>query len=184
MNTYTYNLDAAKSLTTGEAAILGGAFGTILTLSLIICVLLIIAGWKIFEKAGEKGWKIFIPIYNGFILFRICGIEKWFWAMLGATIFASILMGIDMPKTVVQPTSIYGLEYSTTADLTGHTAYIIGMIISVGVALATEIAIAIKLAKAFGKGAGYVLGLIFLPNIFTLILGFSSAKYDAKRLNK
>ena len=33
-------------------------------------------------------------------------------------------------------------------------------------------------AKAFGKGAGYGLGLIFLTGIFTLILGFGSAEYD------
>ena len=36
----------------------------------------------------------------------------------------------------------------------------------------------INLAKAFGKGTGFILGLIFLPNIFTLILGFGSAQYQ------
>lgn len=35
----------------------------------------------------------------------------------------------------------------------------------------------IKTAKAFGKGTGFVVGLIFLPNIFTLILGFGDAQY-------
>ena len=35
----------------------------------------------------------------------------------------------------------------------------------------------IKLAKAFGKGTGFALGLIFLNTIFTLILGFGSAEY-------
>lgn len=33
------------------------------------------------------------------------------------------------------------------------------------------------LAKAFGKGAGTVIGLIFLPIIFWPILGFGSAQY-------
>lgn len=33
------------------------------------------------------------------------------------------------------------------------------------------------LAKAFGKGAGFALGLIFLNLIFILILGFGSAQY-------
>ena len=36
----------------------------------------------------------------------------------------------------------------------------------------------IKLAKAFGKGTGFAVGLIFLPNIFTLILGFGDAQYQ------
>lgn len=36
----------------------------------------------------------------------------------------------------------------------------------------------INLAKAFGKGTGFIIGLIFLPNIFTLILAFGSAEYQ------
>ena len=35
----------------------------------------------------------------------------------------------------------------------------------------------VRLAKAFGKGGGFIAGLILLPNIFTLILGFGSAEY-------
>lgn len=35
----------------------------------------------------------------------------------------------------------------------------------------------IKLAKAFGKGGGFVAGLIFLAPIFYAILGFGDAKY-------
>ena len=34
-----------------------------------------------------------------------------------------------------------------------------------------------KLSKAFGKGVGYTLGLLFLNTIFTLILGLGSSKY-------
>lgn len=30
----------------------------------IVAILLIVAQWKIFTKAGEKGWKSIIPIYN------------------------------------------------------------------------------------------------------------------------
>lgn len=36
-----------------------------------------------------------------------------------------------------------------------------------------------SLAKKFGKGAGFVVGLIFLPFIFYPILGFGDAKYTA-----
>lgn len=35
----------------------------------------------------------------------------------------------------------------------------------------------IKLAKAFGEGVGFGIGLTLLPFIFTLILGFGSAQY-------
>ena len=36
----------------------------------------------------------------------------------------------------------------------------------------------IDLAKAFGKGVGFGLGLIFLSPIFVCILGFGSAEYE------
>ncbi len=35
----------------------------------------------------------------------------------------------------------------------------------------------LKLAKAFGKGTGFGIGLVFLPTIFTLILGLSKDEY-------
>ena len=34
-------------------------------------------------------------------------------------------------------------------------------------------------AKNFGKGVGFILGLIFLPFIFYPILGFGDAQYNA-----
>lgn len=35
----------------------------------------------------------------------------------------------------------------------------------------------LKLAKAFGKGTGFGIGLIFLPVVFLPILGYGSAEY-------
>lgn len=35
----------------------------------------------------------------------------------------------------------------------------------------------VKLAKAFGKGGGFAVGLIFLPFIFIPMLGFGDAQY-------
>src|SRR5688500_1048274 len=37
--------------------------------------------WKIFEKAGEKGWKALIPVYNSITLLMIVG-KKWYWYFL------------------------------------------------------------------------------------------------------
>ena len=35
----------------------------------------------------------------------------------------------------------------------------------------------LRMAKAYGKGTGFGIGLIFLNALFTLILGFGSASY-------
>lgn len=43
--------------------------------------------------------------------------------------------------------------------------------------LVMGIIVAIELAKCFGKGGGFAVGLILLPFIFLLILAFGSAKY-------
>ena len=43
--------------------------------------------------------------------------------------------------------------------------------------LVIGIIVAIELAKCFGKGGGFAVGLILLPFIFMLILAFGSAKY-------
>src|SRR5438132_9296512 len=40
------------------------------------------------------------------------------------------------------------------------------------------IILSIDLAKSFGKGAGFAIGLILLPIIFFPILGFGSAQYQ------
>lgn len=41
-----------------------------------------------------------------------------------------------------------------------------------------SVMVLIGLAKNFGRGAGTVIGLIFLPFIFMLILAFGSAEYN------
>ena len=40
-------------------------------------VILIIAQWKINEKAGREGWESIVPIYNIYVLFEICGKPGW-----------------------------------------------------------------------------------------------------------
>ena len=40
------------------------------------------------------------------------------------------------------------------------------------------ILVAIELAKVFGKGVGFAMGLVFLPFVFYPVLGFGSAQYQ------
>lgn len=65
----------------GSSAMLMMAVGTFISTYMVvvigIAVLQIIAMWKVFEKAGQKGWKAIIPIYNMVILFKIAGLSPW-----------------------------------------------------------------------------------------------------------
>jgi len=61
------------------SSIVAGA-GLIYLICAAICALIyIIALWFVFKKAGEKGWKAIIPIYNEYITYKIAGIKNWFW---------------------------------------------------------------------------------------------------------
>ena len=83
-----------NALTTEEAIAMGGVAGgiiaTVMIIALIFYVLLVIAGWKIFEKAGEKGWKAIVPIYNVYIMFKIVNMTSWFWWSIAVSICTSL----------------------------------------------------------------------------------------------
>ena len=73
--------------TTAEESLLAGFFAGMFSV-FWICVLLAIAVvgiiglWKVFEKAGEEGWKVLIPFYNMYILFKITWGNGWLFLLL------------------------------------------------------------------------------------------------------
>jgi Family of unknown function (DUF5684) len=99
---------------------------------LLIALLLIVAMWKVFTKAGQPGWASIIPIYNVYIWCKIVGRPGW-WVILLFIPFVNFIIGIIL---------------------------------------------CIDLAKSFGKGVGFGLGLAFLGIIFFPILGFGSTQYQ------
>ena len=46
-------------------------------LMLAIVIFLIVATWKMYEKANKPGWAAIVPIYNIIVLFEIIG-YKWY----------------------------------------------------------------------------------------------------------
>lgn len=48
---------------------------------IIIWVVMVIAHWKIYEKAGKPGWAAIVPIYNLIVLLEIVGKPTW-WILL------------------------------------------------------------------------------------------------------
>ena len=139
--------------------IVGGILATVIIFAIAFYVLMVIAQWKIFTKAGEQGWKALIPIYNVYTLCKIIGINFWIWVL-------AIPFAIGL---------ISGIAFGNNKDIADLMPAIY--------ALVFEIYSSVKLAKAFNKGIGFVLGLIFFPNIFQLILAFGSAEYVGIKKN-
>ena len=173
MNSYNIN-----NLTTSEAAFAGGMVGTFLIATLVFCIFVIIALWKIFTKAGVKGWKSLIPIYNIYCFLKIVGLSP-LWIIWMALAYIALFV----TAAIVGNGQYIDWNTGQVPEVVATNGWfllvaIIFFILSVYIGVLS----AYRLAKVFGKGIGYTIGIILLPNIFTLILGFGSAKYDKKVL--
>ena len=65
-------------------------------LSLGLLVLVIVAYWKLFEKAGEPGWAILVPFYNLYVLYKIAFGYGWVFLLLFIPI-VNIVFALMLP---------------------------------------------------------------------------------------
>ncbi len=128
------------------------SLGTIFILVIGWYVLQVVAYWQIFEKAGEPGWKAIIPLYNTYTQYKFTWDTNFFWFILFGSIIGGLLNSFDGMISAL------------------------GSLILLGVSVVNIIALN-KLAKAFGHGTGFTVGLVFLNPIFKLIMGFSGDEY-------
>lgn len=152
-----YEEDIKLFFETNPAAIYTSA-----VVGVFILVLSIVAMWKIFEKAGEKGWKAIIPFYDFYILCKIVWKGKVFWQILLISIAGAVC---DSVATQLEK------------DSAGQIVLLVLSTVCAVLILIYEITLCIRMSTAFGHGAGYAVGLIFLSFIFMMILGFGSSKY-------
>lgn len=133
-------------------ALLLAGLGTVFILVIGWYILQAVAYWKIFEKAGEPGWKAIIPFYNTYTQY------KFTW------------------NTRILDCLIGGIVGGILQEATEGIPSLLGTLIMLIVAIFNIISLN-KLAKAFGHGVGFTIGLFFLNPIFMLILGFSGDEY-------
>ena len=133
--------------------VLGGMY---LIFAFVWWILQIIANWNIFTKSGEAGWKSLIPIYGDYVSYKIAWQTSYFWL--------NFILGIL-------------LSYVSNANL-NESMFLSLIVILLKIALTViNIMYCVKLARAFGRGIGFAIGLILLQPIFLLILGFGSDQY-------
>ena len=154
-----------NNLDKGAAGLLAGMGTGAIVVSLAITVFSFICLWKIFEKAGEAGWKCLIPIYNVYVFLKICWEAKYFIYLILAILAAIILTAVGAANN--------------SGALAGIGGFLI-VILYIAIFVVDIIAM-IKLAKRFGKSGAFAVGLIFLNTIFLAILAFDSSDYDRSR---
>jgi hypothetical protein len=74
-------MDNYSSYSSSDGGAFAAMFGALMIPFFIIYIVLIIANWKIYEKAGKPGWAAIIPIYNIVVLLEIVGKPVW-WIIL------------------------------------------------------------------------------------------------------
>ena len=156
-------------------------------INLAVMVLTIIASWIMYAKAGEPGWAAIVPFYSSYVRFKIAGKKKLFWGYLVATIGIIVGCIILMYEIIasglsVMTSSYMGSYYDSTYGYAGsrigvHMGMLIFAVIliiaAMIVALVMSILCCVGLSHAFGKGAGFACGLIFLNVIFVCIIAFN-----------
>ena len=139
----------------GGLILVAGIFAAVMALGVIRYLLTAIGYSKMYRKAGEAGWKAFIPVYNTYNNYKICWTGKMFFLSAALYILVTAL--------------------SNSAMLAAQLA-----VIAAGIALIVVIVKQnVKMAKLFGKGAGTGIALIFFPGITSLILGLGKAEFKA-----
>lgn len=76
-----YNYDTTM-YNTAAAGSLAAMLGTIWLVAMIFGIVMIVANWKIFTKAGKKGWISLIPFYNMYTTFEVAGMNGWMFLLL------------------------------------------------------------------------------------------------------
>ncbi|WP_443754093.1 DUF5684 domain-containing protein [Agathobacter rectalis] len=155
-------------------------------INLAVFVLTIVASWILYNKAGEPGWAAIIPFYSSYIRFKVAGKKKLFWGYLAASIvtiasfillcYELVVSGMFMFASAYSR-SYYDSMYGYSSSLSTHMAMMIFSIVIFFSALIVmavlNIMCCIGLSHAFGKGAGFACGLIFLNVIFICIIAFN-----------
>ncbi len=131
-------------------------FGILALVLVGISAMDILGRWKVFTRAGEPGWKAFVPFYSEYTLFHIAWADKYFWLWLG------LLAAIQLARG--------------SGGLFGILGSLLALIFTAALAAVTWVSRR-RLATAFGKDKNFAAGLFLLGPVFMTMLGFSSAEY-------
>lgn len=164
MSYYTYSDPSYTTYVTASSS-LGMGMLIFDLIVLALCIVSIVAIWKMYKKAGEHGWACIVPFYNNYVFYRMTWGNGWMFLLPVALAFGYT----------------FSLLFLIFSGLAGEAILsLIMTLLAIGCGIASVVIYIItlhKLSKAFGHGVGFTLGLLFLPIIFYIILGFGSSKY-------
>lgn len=163
LGTFLLNIDS------NDVTVFLGAFLLfyiiIFVISLAVAVVQAIATWKLYEKAGEKGWTSIVPVYNFFQMVKIA---------TGNHTFAWIYMGICAVYVALTVFSSFLLEFSADNEIVGISRIFIMLVLFGLMILLYAVAgyVNFMFSKAYGKSTAWSVCMIFFSPILIIIMGF------------
>ena len=142
----------------GGILFVAGLFAAMVAYGVIRYLMTAIGYSKMYRKAGEAGWKAFIPVYNTYNNYKIAWNGKLFFLYAALTV-ASTVLGVFTEGVMAAAAGVVSIG-------------VIYMILKQNA----------NMAKLFGKGNGTAMALIFFPGITSLILGRGKAEFQGKVL--
>ena len=143
-------------------------------ISLATTALVYVSRWFIFQKLGLQGWEGIVPYYSDYKLYKTVWKTKPFWAIVIASGVYVVTVIISTILLIV----FYVFDpYDSAAYVFVFAALFVLLTIAlVTIAIVISVKMSFRLARAFGKGTGFALGLAFLSVIFYPILAFGNSQ--------
>ena len=141
-----------------------GLFELALILTFVYYGALTVAQYKLFQKAGEKGWKALIPFYSMFVSHHLIGMRHiWF-------ILDIIFWTAEIALEFIEGTPLW-LE---------EAFFSVALILTI----ISEILHIMKLCYCYTKTELFGIGLFVIPPLFSLILAFDKSEYHPPRAHR
>ena len=126
---------------------------------LVIIIVMVVAEWRLFQKAGKPGWHSLIPFLNTYDLYEFVWNQKIAYVAMVLSLASSLLSGYSEANEDVS--GFLGLIMS----LVGIVSLVLGLIALY------------RLSTSFGHDVGFFVGLLLLSPIFLCILAFGKSQY-------
>lgn len=170
------NANDSLSEITGQLLALTDRLGTVgKIVQLAITVLTIVSMWIVYQKAGEAGWKIFIPIYGDYIRFKIAHCAGRFWTSAVLNLFGTGALVYSIFQLMAEAAGASPSAGSAVLILLLSAALLL-------IAGTLRITVHFKMAVAFRLPGIFGLGLWLLPTLFYAILAFNrNIRYEVRQ---
>ncbi len=143
--------------------------GIAFLVALVMLVINFVSMWKLFEKAGEDGWKAIIPIYNTIIMSKIAtGNYKLGIASLCTSAAYSLCMGVANTINAIATSGDGSLAILSLISL---PLSLVSMVLSIGMAVLTGYFRYI-FTESYGKETVWCVLSIFFGPIIYIVMAF------------